>query len=238
MKIALASAPFENNNIPYNLSQLEQFARRAAGMGAQLVCFGETFVQGFDSLCWKYEQDSEVALSLSSPTMQKLCQLSDEVGIDLLFDYIEWEDDRLYSSCALIQDGKILQNYRRLSRGWKEFRITDEHYCEGDVAQPFLYRGRRCLIALCGDLWDLPERFDCGEEILFWPVYVNFKQSDWQDSVRASYIQQAAKIPCDVLLINSLSKNPDAFGGCYHFRSGAVLDALEYGNEGLLVVEL
>lgn len=74
----------------------------------------------------------------------------------------------------------------RLSRGWKEFRITDEHYCEGDVAQPFLYRGRRCLIALCGDLWDLPERFDCGEEILFWPVYVNFKQADWQDSVRAS----------------------------------------------------
>ena len=56
--------------------------------------------------------------------------------------------------------------------------------------------------------------------------------------MRASYIQQAAKIPCDVLLINSLSKNPDAFGGCYHFRSGAVLDALEYGNEGLLVVEL
>ena len=56
MKIALASAKFINNDIAYNLHQMERYARRAKDSGADLICFGETFLQGFDSLCWNYER--------------------------------------------------------------------------------------------------------------------------------------------------------------------------------------
>lgn len=86
MKIALASAKFINNDIAYNLHQMEHYARRAKDIGADLICFGETFLQGFDSLCWNYEKDKEVAVELSSPPIQKICRLSCDIGIDFCLD--------------------------------------------------------------------------------------------------------------------------------------------------------
>ena len=63
IKIALAAAQHINRNIPYNLAQLGRFMRRASQAGAQLVCFGEAFLQGFDCLDWAYEADRHMALS-------------------------------------------------------------------------------------------------------------------------------------------------------------------------------
>lgn len=238
MKIALASAKFINNDIAYNLHQMERYAHRAKDSGADLICFGETFLQGFDSLCWNYEKDKEVAVELSSPPIQKICRLSCDIGIDFLFGFVEREEDRLYSSCALISNGQILYDYRRISPGWKVSRLTDHHYQEGNLVQPFEYRGKQCLIALCGDLWVYPERFDLGQDILFWPIYVNFSIDDWQQSLQDDYTQQAGKISSDVLIINSLSQNPDAFGGCFHFCDNRIQDSLPYGQDGLLTVTL
>ncbi len=98
--------------------------------------------------------------------------LTKEIGIDVLFGYNELDDDTLYSSCALIADGKIIHNYRRISRGWKEYSKTDEHYKEGSSVEVFDYKGKKCIIGLCGDLCDYPERFALGEDLLLWPVYV------------------------------------------------------------------
>ena len=85
------------------------------------------------------------------------------MAIDLLFGYVEREGDSLYSSCALMQKGQLLYNYRRVSQGWKHYWRTDHHYREGDTVEVFSYRGKRCAIALCGDLWDnCAERFALG----------------------------------------------------------------------------
>ena len=238
MKIALASAKFINNDIAYNLQQMEIFARRAKDNEADLICFGETFLQGFDSLCWNYEKDKDIAVKLSSPYIQKLCQLSCQIGIDFMFGFIEREDDKLYSSYALISNGQIIHNYRRISKGWKVSRLTDEHYQEGNLIQPFEYHGKQCLVTLCGDLWEDPDRFNLGQDILFWPIYVNFSVDDWQQNLLDDYTQQAGKISSNVLMINSLSQNPDAFGGCFHFRDKTLLDFLPYGQEGLLFVKI
>ena len=79
---------------------------------------------------------------------------SKEIGIDLLFGFIEKDGDKIYSSCALIENGALSHLYRRISKGWKEYSITDWHYDEGTAVRCFNYRGKKCLIALCGDLWD------------------------------------------------------------------------------------
>lgn len=238
MKIALASAKFINNDISYNLSQIKKYALLSKERNADLVCFGESFLQGFDCLCWNYEKDKEVALELSSPVILSLCQFSQAIGIDLMFGLIERESDRLYSSCVLISNGKILHNYRRISHGWKEYSITDFHYCEGESPKPFLYRGKQCLIGLCGDLWEFPQQFELGEDVLFWPVYVNFSLSDWKTTYLSEYIDHSKQFSCDVLMINSVSENPDAFGGCFHLNNGVAKNSLDFGQEGLLIVEL
>lgn len=172
MKIGLVSYEFRNNDILFNLSQMKRAVARTRGK-VDLLCFGETFLQGFDSLNWNYDNDKEVAISLDSDIMEKICGLSLWGGVGLLFGYVERDGESLYSSCALADRGKVVHNYRRISKGWKEYTRTDSHYKEGASAEEFTYRDRKFMIALCGDLWDYPEQFRT-DGVLLWPIYVGF----------------------------------------------------------------
>ena len=237
MKSALASARIVNRDIKFNLSQMETFMVDAKKKGADLVCFGETFLQGFDAFSWHFEDDKSMAISTDSNVFAKICRMSMEHGIDILFGYIEFDGDSLYSSCALISEGNLLHNYRRISKGWKEYTKTDEHYCEGDTVAVFHYKGKKCLIGLCGDLWDFPERFALGEDLLFWPVYVSWTPEEWENATKYQYAEQAGKCCPNTLFINSICEG-DAFGGVAYFEKGNIKQELAINREGLLVVEV
>ena len=118
MKIGLVSYRSENKNIPFNLMQIERALKEAQGQ-AELLCFGEAFLQGFDSLCWDYETDRQMAVDQNSETMDYLRGLTVRYGTGLLFGYIEKEGDKIYSSCAVLAEGKTVHNYRRISRDGK-----------------------------------------------------------------------------------------------------------------------
>lgn len=243
MRIALASARARNNDVPFSLEQMRRCMAQAKRQNADLVCFGEAFLQGFDAFSWDYEKDRAIAVSVEEETFQQLVRESAEAEIDLLFGFLERDGDRLYSSCALLGGGRLLHLYRRLSVGWKEYTRTDGHYCEGDTVQPFDYRGRQCLIALCGDLWDVTApRFQQGQKITFWPVYIDFSREEWygEENERRQYAEKAAAFGGDVLLINSVSDEGHgcALGGCYHFAGGQIAAELPLGSEGLLMVDL
>ena len=49
--VALASKPFVNGDIGANLTVVLATMAEGTALGADLVCFGEAFLQGFDSLC-------------------------------------------------------------------------------------------------------------------------------------------------------------------------------------------
>ena len=49
--VALASKPFVNGDIGANLTAVLAAMAEGTALGADLVCFGEAFLQGFDSLC-------------------------------------------------------------------------------------------------------------------------------------------------------------------------------------------
>ena len=59
MKFALASARIVDRDINCNLSQMERYMKEAKEVGADLVCFGEAFLQGFNALSWQYEEDNK-----------------------------------------------------------------------------------------------------------------------------------------------------------------------------------
>lgn len=237
MKIALASARIADGNIRFNLSQMERYMKEAKANGAELVCFGEAFLQGFNALSWRYEEDKKIALSISSWEFLQIKRFSKTIGIDVLFGYNESEGAYIYSSCALISDGGVVHNYRRISRGWKEYRQTDEHYREGERAETFVYKGKKCVIGLCGDLWEYPEKFALGEDVLFWPVYVCWTKEEWENGGKIEYAQQAKLCCADVLYINSVCEG-DAFGGAARFTDGKIQNELPILREGLLYVEI
>ncbi len=71
MRIGLASYRVENKNTEFNISQIERAMKEAEGK-ADLLCFGETVLQGFDSLGWNYKKDKEMAVSLNSGALHRL----------------------------------------------------------------------------------------------------------------------------------------------------------------------
>lgn len=235
MRIGLVAYEFRNNDIPFNLCRIERAMQKAHGL-ADLLCFGESFLQGFDALSWEYEKDKLIAVSRDSEIMNTLCRMTREYGTDLLTGYIERDAEALYSSCAVISGGRIIHNYRRISRGWKEFTRTDSHYREGTVTDTFDYKGRMIQIALCGDLWDFPERF-MTDKPLIWPVYVNYSPDEWQTEAQ-EYACQAVRVSPRTLMVNSISGNPDAFGGAFVFENGKVSRMLSPGREGILFADI
>ena len=234
MRIGLASYRCENKNTEFNISQIERAMREAQGK-VELLCFGEAFLQGFDSLCWDFEIDKNIAVSKESETMERLRKMTVQYGMAILLGYIERDGERLYSSCAVIADGTIVHNYRRISRGWKEFTRTDEHYCEGTVTGEFRLQGQDFMVALCGDLWDFPERFRTGHTLL-WPVYVNYSKEEWEGGAIEEYAAQAVLAAGETLMVNPLDNDPVNHGGSFCFRNGTVTARLPFDTEGVLIV--
>ena len=101
MRIGLVSYRCRNRDISFNMSQIELAMKRSAGK-ADVLCFGEAFLQGFDALCWDYETDRSYALDLSSVAIAQLRSWTLQYGISLIVGYIEKEEDRLYSSCVVL----------------------------------------------------------------------------------------------------------------------------------------
>ena len=236
MRIGLVSYLCKNRDIAFNTSQIEKAMSRSEGK-ADLLCFGEAFLQGFDALCWDYETDKTVAVELSSETIDQLRHWTVRYGISLLTGYIERDKEKLYSSCIVISNGKIVHNYRRISKGWKEYTKTDGHYSEGIDTRPFILDGKDICLALCGDLWDFPDRFRT-ENLLIWPVYVNFTPEEWNNGLLDEYAAQAALTAKNVLLINPLDNDPENHGGSFYFHDGHIVKKLPFDTEGILIIDI
>lgn len=237
MKIGLVSYEFNNGKIEYNIEKIEKAIISSNG-SADLLCFGETFLQGFDSLSWNYEIDKSIAITKESVTMEKLKKLSEKYKIDLGIGYIEREKEKIYSSFVVIEKGKIIHNYRRITKNWKEYSITDEHYCEGEASETFIYKNREFKIALCGDMWICPEKFKTSG-ILLWPVYCNFTKDEWKNTEQYDYAEQSKLASDNVLLVNSITKDESiSVGGAYYFKNGKIEKSLELDKEDVLIVEI
>lgn len=235
MRIGLAAYESVNNDIAFNISQIEKAMNTAQGT-VDLLCFGEAFLQGFDSLSWNYENDKLIAISTDSEVMRKLCDMTLRYQVDLLLGYIEACGGSIYSSCAVIEKGELICNYRRISRGWKEYSITGQHYKEGTGPANFLYHGQLVTVALCGDLWDFPEAFKT-DGLLIWPVYLNFGLEQWAEA-ETDYAAQANLAARKALMVNPISKDPVSYGGAFYFVDGTIRKKLAYGTEGILTVEI
>ncbi|MBR4435236.1 MAG: hypothetical protein IKS90_03980 [Clostridia bacterium] len=234
MNIGLVQYEFKNNDIAFNLSQIERAMDAARGK-ADMIVFGESFLQGFDALNGEYERDICIAVSQNDEIINSICALSESKGVDLVFGYFERDGASIYSSCAVVIGGRLTKNYRRISPGWKDVHF-DKNYKEGETTCGFVYRGREFMLALCGDMWDVPERFK-SDGVLIWPVYVNYSKADWLEA-EFDYANQSLLAANKTLFVNSLSAAPESIGGTFCFENGVITKRLEYATEDILIVEI
>lgn len=237
MRIALATVEFINNDLDYNINQIRKYMIKAKTKEVDLICFGESFLQGFDALTWKYDIDKNIALSQDSLTMEKLKGFTKEIDIDLLVGYIELDNYTIYSSYALISNGKIIHNHRRIAEGWKDYSKTDNHYQEGTCVKVVEYKEHKIVFALCGELWEYPERFKIGEDILIWGIYCNYSIDEWK-SEEMEYAKFASGICHNVAIVNSISHNIDSYGGAWFIKDGEVHNKVPFEKEAMLIISL
>jgi len=245
MKIALAASPVRTGDTSYNLSSMLQTAALCSGK-ADMVLFGETSLQGFDCLVWDYKTDCQMAVCPDDPRMMQIREAAKQYRIAISFGYIEKAGEALYSSQIVIDDtGAVIQNFHRVSVGWKDYRRTDGHYREGANFEAFRYRGKKFAIGLCGDLWTdgRPEEIKAlNADIILWPVWCDYHVAAWNESIKYEYAAQAALCGECVLLVNPFCADPDAVGcaagGAVYFRNGSIVKELPAGKSGILIVEV
>lgn len=238
MKILLAAAENRDGDPAFNLTQIRRVFEDSRQSKPDLICFGESFLQGFEGLTWEYAEDLIRARTVESPEIRQLSALAAQMRCALSLGFIERDGGLLYSTnLVLRQDGAIADRFRRVSPGWKEPAASPE-YREGTGFHTFSLCGKTLTAAVCGDLWDdafLEEMEQTDADAVLWPVYVDFSTAVWQDSERRAYARRTAAIPCPVLLINSFVDLPDrANGGCVVFHRGQVLGELPMGRPGVL----
>lgn len=244
MKIALAAVGFITNNIEYNLGKIKVIVKKYH-KEVDLILFGESFLQGFDCLTWEYSKDIEIALHIDSYSIKEIKDLAREYQVAISFGYIEKSGYEIYSSQLTIdKDAQILDNFRRVSAGWKE-PIADFHYCEGEVFRKFNYLNKSISVALCGDLWyeeNCTQMKALNTDIVLWPVYTDFNFQEWNDVIKYEYAEQAEKCGKNLLYVNShcLDKESHniARGGAALFINGKIESEISAGEEDVLIVEV
>lgn len=244
MKFALASMGFINGDLQYNKKVIID-TLIACSTKADIVIFGEAFLQGFYGATFNIEHDTQIAISQDNPIIKEICSSAKQYAVAISFGFIEKTEKCFYSSQVTIdKNGTVIDVYRRVSPGWKE-PFANEQYREGNGFHSFNFMGKKVLIGLCGDLW-YDENIDrvkqLNPDIVFWPVYTDFNSDEWNTSEKYKYAAQASKF-CDmVLYVNSVCRDKEgeeiARGGSAFFENGNIRQEIPSGKEAILFVEI
>lgn len=241
MKISLCAVEQRLNDKEFNLKQIEKYARDEALNGADMCVFGESFLQGFECLSFVYKDDVGVPVTQNSNEIAEVRRIARENEIAISFGYIENDHGAFYSSqMTVTKRGEIINNYRRMSPGWKEPSACSD-YREGDKLYLYKMDGVSFSTLICGDFWDenlYTYISMIDSDVLLWPVFVDFSVIDWYKNEFEDYRNQSQLVPMPVLFVNSFVDEDDrAKGGAYVFFQGKVVEELEPGEAGVLRYE-
>ena len=243
MMIALAAVGFKNGDITYNKEKIKTVIREHGYRQADLIMFGETFLQGFDSLSWNYDSDKNIAVTTDDPVIDEIRKTANEYSVAVSFGYIEKAEDSLFSSQLTVgKNGEIINNFRRVSVGWKE-TVADSHYREGDGFHSFRFGDKELAVGLCGDLWDdgnVKQIKKLNADVVLWPVYTDFNYEEWNKTIKNEYAEQSAHFGHGVCLVNSVCLDREgseiAKGGAAYFLDGRIKYQTPAGEESILYV--
>lgn len=245
MKIGIGSVITENFEVNKNIFNIEKLMKKAGGLGAEYLFLGEAVLNGFSGLIFLYTEDIENhAVSRQSQEMERIQNLCIQYQIGLGIGYYEREDEDIYSSYIVINaKGQMVENYRRLSVGWKEPGFNHHNYREGNSFNVIEMGDSKCIIAICGDLWTqevIDKMQGLDFDTIIWPLYIDYSIEEWEQAAKYEYLDQIKGIGKRTLLINSESHVPNgANGGLLEISSkGELLQEGKMLEDDLLLIKL
>jgi len=169
-QIRIAAAQFEarDDDKGYNLGIIESLSARAAGQGAEMVCFHECSIPGY-SFLENLTREQLCALAEpvpGGPSTQRLISAARSLGVTLAAGLIEQDGDHLYNCYVAVDGNGLLAKHHKLHAF-----IHDSLSC-GDRYTVFDHAGCRFGILTCYDN-NLPENVRItalmGAEVVLMP---------------------------------------------------------------------
>jgi len=166
MKIAIASPPLPAS-ITDAIFWLEKLTKEAAGQGAGIICFPETFIPGYPL--------EEYQPELSSPekmraALARASAIAAENKIIIILPMDRYTDGKIYNVAAVIaSDGEILGYQAKTQLDPSE----DEIWSPGTARQLFEINGLKFGITICHEGFRYPESVRWaarnGAQVVFHP---------------------------------------------------------------------
>lgn len=236
MKIGLASV-YSQEDIKKNIQTIINYLNEYRHL--DLLLFSESFLQNFNSLTFEYEKDIKIAIEQNSPIFNIIKDTCIKNNISVGFGYYENVSNQIYCSYMIINNnGDIINNYRRISKGWRIPNCDINFYKEGKDIIPFTLGNYKFVTLLCGDFWsdaikDKVIKIIKKENInvFLWPNHLDYEIKKFDTEIK-DYKERTSNIEIPTLLINDHSKS--SYGGAIVFENNKILKLLEMGSIGLL----
>lgn len=149
INIGLAQINVIVGGIEHNVDRIIEFAERARDeMDCHLLVCSELVLTGYPP------EDLLLRPGFNTRIQQQLARLCDSVsGIDLIVGYPKKTDAGLFNIGALIRDGVITREYRKIKL--PNYSVFDEkrYFVAGEEPCVVDYKGYRLGITVCEDIW-------------------------------------------------------------------------------------
>jgi NAD+ synthase (glutamine-hydrolysing) len=149
VRIALGQLNLVVGDVAGNVRAMIEAARRARDtLEAQLVVFPELAVTGYPPEDLLFHRGFQRQVNRA---LEKIADAASGIGI--IFGYPEFHGDTIYNAACLVEDGRVLANYRK--RCLPNYGVFDEqrYFTPGTDTCVLDYKGLSLGLAICEDVW-------------------------------------------------------------------------------------
>ncbi len=239
VKVALAQLDLAVGDITGNTARIIEYAARARDdLRADLVVFPEL------SICGYPPEDLLFHAGFRHAVEEAVANIRDQVfGIAILIGFPEYEDEHIYNSCAVLEDGKVVSRYRK--RLLPNYSVFDEerYFTAGREAAVIKINDIRIGLNICEDVWQpgpLAASRSAGAECVIainGSPYDLGAQANREDTVRA----RVEEVGIPVIYLNMVGGQDELVfdGGSFVMDSdGEICFRAGAFEEGMFAVEL
>lgn len=239
IRIGLAQINVVVGAIENNVDRIIEYAQRAKDeFDCHLLVCSEMVLTGYPP------EDLLMRPGFHARIEQQLERLCSAVsGIDLIVGYPKIEGSHMYNLGALIVDGQIVQEYRKMKL--PNYAVFDEkrYFTAGDEVCVFDYSGVKLGLTVCEDIWHdgpIEHAVDAGAELIVninGSPYHSDKISERRDVVCA----RAGKVQVPVVYVNQVGGQDELVFDGASFAcdgNGNVVHQMASFTEGLSTVSI
>tara|TARA_X000001036_G_scaffold292940_1_gene272223 strand:- start:18005 stop:19618 length:1614 start_codon:yes stop_codon:yes gene_type:complete len=152
MKIALCQINPTVGSFSSNLDLIEKHYNDAKNKGADLVVFPEMAITGYPPQDLLWQKD------FVTKNYQEVEKLSEFCSVPMIVGYVRAENNKLYNSAALCQDGKVINSYDKILLPTYDVFDETRYFTSGEIPGiwPIENNGKKINVGIqiCEDLWD------------------------------------------------------------------------------------